>query len=80
VNLKHLMETYTPGDEWSWEEEFSVLEEIDHNKLRDLESSVVAVGILNPILLGADGRIWDGHHRIYVAHKLGIGEVPVEKV
>src|SRR5690606_22968569 len=35
-------------------------------------------GIREPILLGTDGRVWDGHHRITVAMHLGLESVPVE--
>lgn len=32
----------------------------------------------SPVLLGNDGRIWDGHHRIVAARRLGIADIPVE--
>lgn len=31
-----------------------------------------------PILLGTDGRVWDGHHRLCVADMLGLDAVPCE--
>lgn len=33
-----------------------------------------------PALLGPDGRVWDGHHRITAARRLGIRLVLVELV
>lgn len=30
------------------------------------------------IVLGTDGRVWDGHHRIVAARRLGIWAVPLE--
>lgn len=43
-----------------------------------LIEAIRAEGIREPILLGNDGRVWDGHHRITVARHLGIRDVPVE--
>lgn len=34
--------------------------------------------IEQPICLGTDGRIWDGHHRIVAAIRLGFTSLPVE--
>lgn len=31
-----------------------------------------------PVCLGSDGRVWDGHHRIVAAHRLGFETIPVE--
>jgi ParB-like chromosome segregation protein Spo0J len=42
--------------------------------------SIEKTGIREPILLGNDGRVWDGHHRITAAHQLGIEEVPIKHV
>ncbi|MER7971040.1 hypothetical protein ABTX35_18935 [Streptomyces sp. NPDC096080] len=30
------------------------------------------------MLIGSDGRLWDGHHRLRIAVRLGIDHVPVE--
>lgn len=38
------------------------------------------VGITMPVLIGNDGRLWDGHHRLRIAVRLGIPFVPVEVV
>lgn len=32
-----------------------------------------------PICLGVDGRVWDGHHRVVAAIRLGFDRLPVEK-
>lgn len=34
--------------------------------------------IKEPILLGDDGRVWDGHHRVCAAMYIGESSVPVE--
>ncbi len=46
---------------------------------RDLELHLAAVGaVTEPVLLGPDGRVWDGHHRIVAARRLGFASVPAE--
>lgn len=45
-----------------------------------LEQHLRAQGRIDqPILLGSDGRIWDGHHRITAARRLGFDAIPVER-
>ena len=34
--------------------------------------------VYEPIMLGSDGRIWDGHHRIVAAVRLGFDRLPVD--
>jgi len=75
--LEHLMAAYKPGDEWSWESEFDFLEEVHGQYMDELALSIQEHGVLTPIHLGYDGRVWDGHHRLYAAYQLGIPEVPV---
>lgn len=50
-----------------------------HYQLR-LEAHLAEHGITEPVLLGSDGRVWDGHHRIVAARRLGIEVIPVEVV
>lgn len=45
----------------------------------NLETYLKAQGrVEQPILLGSDGRIWDGHHRLVAARRLGFEIIPVE--
>ena len=77
VRLDHLLGVYAVGSrEWSWQEEYASL--IDRPVTQQLLAKVREEGILEPILLGNDGRVWDGHHRITVAMELGLDTVPVE--
>lgn len=77
VRLDHLLGVYSVGSgEWSWQDEYRQL--IDRTVTQRLLADVREVGIKEPILLGTDGRVWDGHHRITVAMHLGIDSVPVE--
>lgn len=98
IRLAELVERYTPGDGWSWDDEAAELASHpcpsvrnDHERphgdpdpgsyQRALERSLRAAGAVErPICLGHDGRVWDGHHRVVAALKLGFDSVPVEAV
>lgn len=77
VRLDALLDVYSVGSgDWSWDEEYTKL--IDQPGTRKLLDRIRAEGIREPILLGTDGRVWDGHHRIIIAMHIGIDSVPVE--
>ena len=67
---------WRPGSyEWGWEEEFADMAQ--DPRTAGVLARVQAEGIgyadtEEPVLLGSDGRVWDGHHRIYLAATLGI--------
>lgn len=42
------------------------------------EAHVAEHGIPGGVCLGGDGRVWDGHHRVVAALRMGITQVPVE--
>ena len=57
LTVSQIMKDYRPGSrDWSWDDEFA---EIDRRILS------------RPVLLGTDGRVWDGHHRIRLAAAIG---------
>jgi hypothetical protein len=77
-----LAEVRCGSQDWSWDEEFADLDArhaatgyLDH-----LEQQIREHGITMPVLIGSDGRLWDGHHRLRIAARIGIGYVPVEIV
>lgn len=79
IRLDHLQGVYRVGSfEWSWQEEYDDLMSRDATKMAALIDSIRAEGIREPILLGDDGRVWDGHHRICAAMHIGLDSVPVE--
>lgn len=80
--LADLLRDYRDGDELGWEEEFAYLRTSPEHRSRlgRLFLSVIEEGIREPILLGYDGRVWDGHHRLCVASEIGLQEVPVKTV
>lgn len=46
---------------------------------RKLEAHLASVGaVTQGVLLGRDGRVWDGNHRIVAARALGFDTIPVE--
>lgn len=78
--LTQLLLDYQDGGETGWAAEFAWLAEHRPMRLASLRHDVERDGIREPIWLGDDGRVWDGHHRIYVAHQLGMDYVPVTHV
>lgn len=77
VRFDHLIGVYAVGSgDWSWRDEYEKL--IDRPVTQQLIESIRSEGIREPVLLGKDGRVWDGHHRIIVAMHLGLDTVPVE--
>ncbi|MGQ4351961.1 hypothetical protein [Streptomyces drozdowiczii] len=75
-----LKEVRCGSQDWSWAEEWADLDQrhAASGYLDRLEQEIKANGITLPVLIGSDGRLWDGHHRLRIAVRLGIGYVPVE--
>lgn len=78
VPLAALLQVVRDGDEHGWEHEFAWLWSNQQAYMDMLATSIQETGIHMPILVGNDGRVWDGHHRLAVAHKLGLETVPVQ--
>lgn len=75
--LEVVLDCWQDGDVRGWAEEFAWLESNHGDALDLLTDSIRADGIREPIVLGSDGRVWDGHHRLYVATRLALRTVPV---
>ncbi|WP_097933345.1 MULTISPECIES: ParB N-terminal domain-containing protein [unclassified Streptomyces] len=75
-----LAEVRCGSQDWTWDEEWADLDKrhAETGYLDRLEQEITANGITMPVLIGSDGRLWDGHHRLRIAVRLGIGYVPVE--
>lgn len=84
MSLDEILTSWRPGShEWTWGTEYADL--IDDPVTTAVRKRVDAEGIgfmdhLAPILLGSDGRVWDGHHRIVIAIQRGISHLSVEVV
>ena len=71
--LAHITTFWRPGsrdEKWTWADEYGDL--IDDPVTGAVRLRVDAEGIgfvdhIAPVLLGSDGRVWDGHHRIVIA-------------
>lgn len=71
-----VMATVGPGDGHAWADELNFLWTVLRHRVLDVLDSVLVEGFREPIVLGPDGRLWDGHHRVAVALALDL-EVPV---
>lgn len=71
---------WRPGSgDWGWPTEFSdLIQEDGGTVIAGLVGDIARKGVRKPLLLGDDGRVWDGHHRLLAARILGIRELPVE--
>ncbi|MBY4381896.1 hypothetical protein HQO24_10605 [Rhodococcus fascians] len=64
--------------EHSWADELREMWTEPHRSVTlDILDSVLQVGIREPLMIGDDGRLWDGHHRLAVAVALGLTSIPV---
>lgn len=67
-NPQIVMDLWRPGSgDWGWPFEVADLIRRDGPALADLIDSIREDGVREPVLLGDDGRVWDGHHRIIAA-------------
>lgn len=78
--LRRVLREYLPGTgPWDWHTEFRL---IAHDHVSPGRHILVArlhrMGIQEPILLGRDGRVWDGHYRLWWATHTFVECVPVE--
>lgn len=80
MRLDDLLTRWRPGsqnDEWDWDDEYDWCWGHHQAAMADLVADIARNGIREPVLLGDDGRVWDGHHRIAAAIHLFLTEVPV---
>ncbi|AEF57247.1 hypothetical protein [Mycobacterium phage MS810] len=76
-NPRHLIETFEDGEGHGWHEELQWLWFDDRERTMQLLDEVGEVGrIREPVEIGHDRRVWNGHHRIAVALALSL-PVPV---
>lgn len=68
---------YRDGDEHGWDTEFGIIHREFPADLLGIRRSMEAEGQMNPVLLGSDGRVWDGHKRLAAATDLGWKTVKV---
>lgn len=81
MRLRELLDRWAPGSDtsrWTWIEEDRWLWAQQPAEMAALCDDIRANGIREPILLGGDGRVWDGHHRVCAAVFIGLDRVPIE--
>lgn len=49
---------------------------LEHKRVVKMTAEIVKHGIMGEVILGSDGRVWDGLHRIAIALELGIEWIP----
>ncbi len=79
MKTAHLLANYEDGNDVGWPEEFKWLWTNQPDYMSELVQDIAVRGIRTPVLLGPDGSIWDGHHRIAAAVALGLEEIPAEE-
>lgn len=76
MHLSDLLAEYEDGNDIGWPAEFAWLWTEHAEQMVTLVQDIAAHGIREPVLLGPDGSIWDGHHRIAAAVALGLDVIP----
>ena len=76
--IRELIETIAPGEPHGWGVEILDLLARDRRRTRALAASITAHGVRTPVLIGDDGRLWDGHHRVVASIYLGRETIPAE--
>ena len=59
------------GDDWTWDDELRWLEKNHREPFERLLADVRDHGQEHPVVIGDDGRLWDGHHRVCALITIG---------
>lgn len=89
VSLESVVAGWRPGSfdpPWSWDDEEEHLHALEcmccgrpGHYQQELEAHIAVHGLSQGVYLGPDGRVWDGHHRIVAARRLGLDRIPLEE-
>ena len=81
--LAHIVAFWRPGSrDWTWADEYADLLDKPVTKAVCKRVNSEGIGFLDhlaPVLLGSNGRVWDGHHRICIALEQCIPSLMVER-
>ena len=77
LTIPEFMYKVRPGSgDWTWEQEVEDLlrDELHASRISELEEKIELEGQWDPVLVGSDGRLWDGHHRaaVFLCRYFGI--------
>lgn len=80
--LAQILTFWKPGShDWTWADEYADLINdpvTDRIRERVNHEGIDFIDHVAPVLLGNDGRVWDGHHRICIAIQYAIPSLMVE--
>lgn len=79
MHVSDVLAHYEDGNAAGWPAEFAWLWMEQPGQMVELIQDIITNGIQQPILLGMDGSIWDGHHRIAAAVALGLDIIPTKR-
>ena len=77
MNIREILAKYRDHDGLGWPTMFAHLRTFDYRRIADLTASVAHDGFKEPIVLGSDGVVRDGNHRLAVADALNWRRLPV---
>lgn len=80
VSTKAVLDLFMPGNADTWFDSFKKVRELHHadGYLISLRESIQLEGMRDPIVIGSDGCVWDGHHRLSIATgALSLSKVPI---
>lgn len=77
LSTRTILNTVHDGEQWGWPTEFQWLWTNQPEQMAALIVDIAKNGILEPVVIGPDCRMWDGHHRIAAAVALQLYDVPV---
>jgi hypothetical protein len=84
VPLAEFLAWTEPGDrDWSWNSQFRYLQDPDNghtDRLREIFWSLTYDGQKEPVQVGPDSRLWDGHHRVWALVASGARTIRVDYV
>lgn len=82
--LGDIFELWRPGSgDWTWGDEAADIIRVDGAAFAEMVERMALYGLREPtddeepICLGDDGRVWEGHHRLIAALLCGIEHAPV---
>lgn len=77
MTVQECMHRWRPGSyDWNWTQEADFIMREHPNQFLALAESIEKHGLReaidkeDPICLGDDGRVWEGHHRLVAASKV----------
>lgn len=61
----------THDENWTWHDEMRWLDDMHAERFAALVADIDRRGQRTPVIVGDDGRLWDGHHRVCALARLG---------